>query len=297
MPLRTTWTLHHLIYHVLPGSLIFSYDKDDWSILNQTISLFSMKFLQLSILISLSIWTPIHAQAPKWKAPGEQNRNSSNASHSDWLMLFQDKQLRDLVNTVDLSTPNLAAAIQRVEQARARLSSVQSTYFPTINTTAGYNRDQFSGAVANNFPNRQANEWTVGLSASYEIDLWGRLRSNVAAARANMLADQATVDALRLGVRAEIADAYLALRGVEGEMTAVKEINRYLQIAEDLTKIRTQLGNQSELELEQVRADLATGEAEIASLAALRMEIENNHRTRSGPGCKQLQNRLHRKAP
>ncbi len=236
-----------------------------------------MKFPFTLIVVTFLLFSQAHGQnqAAAWKAPSTGRGGKANAANPDWWSLFQDAQLRDLIKSVDVSSPQLAGAMQRVEQARARVSAARGDYFPTLYASTGAMANRYSAAVENSFPNRTTNQFDVGLTASYEIDLWGRIRNNVSSARSAMLAENAVSEALRLSIRAEIVDAYLVLRGLESELATLNEVNSGRRATLSITQKRTQVGNVSDFELEQIRAELATGEAEAASLSQMRMEMEN----------------------
>ncbi len=216
-----------------------------------------------------------HGQGSSWKAPNSGNHHAAAASRTDWWSLFQDENLRDLIHSVDVSSPQLAAAMQRVQQARARMNGARSMLFPTLDADVGAISNRYSAALDNSFPSRNTNQFEVGLTASYELDLWGRIRNSVSSARSTMLAEKAVAESLRLSIHAEITDAYLMLRGVEAELSAVNEVNRGRRVTLDLTQKRASVGTVSDFELEQVRADLAAADAEAASLSQIRMEMEN----------------------
>jgi multidrug efflux system outer membrane protein len=224
----------------------------------------------LAILISASL---SRAGSGKWKAPAKTS--SPSATASDWWSLFQDRTLPGLIASLDVSSPELSAAIQRVEQARGRMDAVRSALFPSIDTSAGGSRSKLSLAADNPPASGFATRWEAGITASYEVDLWGRVRNSVRSARALVLADQASVEALRLSLRAELADAYITMRGVEAEQRVVEDALRTRRTTLKLTFQRTENGLSSDLEVEQARTDLASAEADAATLGQLRMEMEN----------------------
>ncbi len=217
----------------------------------------------------------VHGQESPWKAPNVSHRAHADPSNSNWWALYRDSELNQLIASVDTSSPQIAGALLRIEQARARMNGVRSALFPSLDGALTSRLDRYSAAVDNSFPSRNATELSVGIVASYEIDLWGRIRNTVSSARSAMLAEKAIADSLRLSIQAEITDAYLVLRGAEAELSVVNQVNYGRKIALDLTEKRTTAGNLSDFELEQVRADYASGLSEAAALSQIRMELEN----------------------
>ncbi len=232
--------------------------------------------LAIILVILYCVASVLHADTPKtWKAPTAGAMSSARAQAADWWSLFNDAQLQQLIGNLDLTTPQLAAAVQRVEQARAGVNQVRSELFPTLTATSGGSRSQASFATAAHLPVRTANQWDAGITASYEVDLWGRIRSGVRAARASLLADEKAVEALRLSLRAELTDAYLTMRGLEAELGIVEQalLTRRKNLA--LTLKLKDAGAVSDLEVEQARTDLLAAEVEAAALNQGRMELEN----------------------
>lgn len=217
-----------------------------------------------------------HAEMPtKWKASASGITDPNVADTANWWGLFNDKTLIQVIGGLDLTTPQLAAAVQRVEQARAGVTQARSELFPTISASFGGGRSQLSQSTVTALPIRTANQWDAGVTASYEVDLWGRIRHNVRSARAAVLANEKAVEALRLSLRAEVADAYITLRGVEAELGIVEQALVTRKKNLELTQQRKTAGAGSDLEVEQARTDLLAAGVEVSALKQGRMELEN----------------------
>ena len=217
-----------------------------------------------------------HAETPtNWKSSSEGISDASVADSENWWRLFHDETLLRLIDGLDLTAPQLAAAVQRLQQARAGATQARSGRFPTITTSIGGARSQLSQSTATALPFRTANQWDAGITASYEVDLWGRVRNHVQSASATVLAREKSVEALRLSLRAEVADAYIALRGVEAELTTLEQALLMRKKTLELTEVQKIAGAGSDLEVEQARADLLSAEVEASALKQGRMELEN----------------------
>lgn len=210
-----------------------------------------------------------------WKASTAGVMAPDAKDASNWWELFHDETLRQLIGDLDLTTPQLAAAAQRVQAARAGLSQARSELLPNLDSTFGGGRSQLSQSTAGALPFRMANQWDAGLLASYEVDLWGRIRNNVKSARSSLLADQMSVEALKLSLRAELADAYIALRGIEAEVVVVEQSLVTRKKTLELTQERKIAGAVSDLEVEQARTDFLAAGVEVSALSQVRMELEN----------------------
>lgn len=211
----------------------------------------------------------------EWKAPSTGSTNPQAAMATDWWAIFGDQTLRQLLAGLDLATPQLAAAVQRIQAARAGLALARSDLYPSINTSVGAGRSQFSQATAAPLPVRVANQWDAVFRASYEVDLWGRIRNNVRSAREAVLADQHAIEALRLSLRAELADTYFALRGAEAELVILEKAMVTRKTTVELTEQRKAAGAGSDLEVQQARTDHLAAAVELSALSQARMELEN----------------------
>lgn len=232
--------------------------------------------LAFILVILYCVASVLRADTPAtWKASTSGTMTSARNSPADWWALLNDTQLQQLIGKLDLSTPQLAAAVQRVEQARAGVNQARSELFPLVSASVGGGRSQTSFATAAFLPVRRANQWDAAITASYEVDLWGRIRSNVRSARASVLADERSVEALRLSLCAELTDAYLTMRGLEAELGIVEQALLTRRKNLELTLQRKDAGAVSDLEVEQARTDLLAAEVEAAALKQGRMELEN----------------------
>ncbi|MGH7312399.1 MAG: efflux transporter outer membrane subunit [Candidatus Rokuibacteriota bacterium] len=183
-----------------------------------------------------------------------------------WWELFQDDELRQLVQTATEANKDLRIAVTRVAQARAQLGVTRSAQLPEINAGASATTNRFSDNVP---PRGQGGETDV-LSATadlaFEIDLWGRLRRASEAARAELLASEEARRAVVMTLVSDVANAYLQLRELDVELETtrrnVASRRRSLQIVRD----RFDAGVTSALDLRQAEAELASTAAQIPDL-------------------------------
>ena len=152
-------------------------------------------------------------EKPDWKtaAPGD------GAARGAWWTIFHEEQLDALQAQVADSNQDLKAALARLEQARALTRVARSAYFPTVTAGASATRTRTSLNSPRNVPGRAnpASDFVLDVDVSYEVDLWGRLRNTVAAARASEQASAGDLAVLDLSVRAELATDYFTLRSLD----------------------------------------------------------------------------------
>ena len=126
----------------------------------------------------------------------------SDPSLEQWWMAFGDPTLNALVDEALAHNLDLAAAMARVDQARAQYKAAEFTQLPDVNIGAGASRSRFS--LADNPPlpfgtSAISSNFNVNLNASYELDLWGKYRMATNAAQNNLLASEYARETVRTG--------------------------------------------------------------------------------------------------
>lgn len=187
-----------------------------------------------------------------------------------WWSLFADPVLDRLVEEALRNNTDLRQAAANLSRARAVLRETRSGLFPSasLNASATYQRqsgDQlgFQGVAT------QGESYDLGIDASYQIDLFGRIRRAIQATRAEVGAAQAAVDVSRITVAAETARAYADACSAGRQLAVARETLRIQEQTFDLTRRMMEGGRGTALEtgqagslLEQVRASLPTLEAQ-----------------------------------
>ncbi len=185
---------------------------------------------------------------------------SDQRPRSDWWHEFADSTLDELEARIDVANPGLAAALNRYQQAGALESEARSALFPTLSAQAYTNTDRQS----DNRPLRSASQPDsyhddfIGGALNYELDLWGRVRSAVAAGSAQTQALSAEMESVRLALHAQLALDYIALRGEDAQRALLEEAVVDYGRAVDMTNTRFQGGIASELDLAQAQTQLET---------------------------------------
>ena len=194
-----------------------------------------------------------------------------------WWRTFHDAELDGLEADVDAANPDLAAAVAANDAAQARAQAALSGLLPHAVAIGAISANRQS----NNRPLRSANQPSyygdnlLGAEASYEIDLWGRVRD--VAAEANASAD-ASADALaeaRLELHAELARDYVALEGFDGEAKIVSDAIGVYRSALELTKSRLAASIASPVDVDRAQTQLSSAEAQGSDLALRRTTMEN----------------------
>ena len=195
----------------------------------------------------------------------------------EWWRTFKDATLDNLQSEVDAANPDLAAAIASNAAEQARAQAALSGLLPHADAIGHVTANKQS----NNRPLRSANQPTyygdnlVGAQASYEVDLWGRVRDIAASANASA---EAAADALaqaRLELHAELARDYIDLRGLDDEAKLISDTIGIYRSALDLTKSRLAAEIASPVDVDRAQAQLSSAEAQGSDLALRRAALEN----------------------
>ena len=130
--------------------------------------------------------------------------------HEKWWEAYQDPVLNSLEEQVEPSNQNLAQAEANFRQARALVNQARAAQFPTLNGNVSANRNgRGSGSSA---PGQVSTNYSLAIDASWEADVWGRVRRTIEANVANAQASAGDLGATRLSIRAQLAQTYFQLR-------------------------------------------------------------------------------------
>jgi NodT family efflux transporter outer membrane factor (OMF) lipoprotein len=192
-----------------------------------------------------------------------------------WWTVFHDPVLDSLIETAYRQNLDLAAAVTRIMEARARRSIAIGNLFPQSQTAlATYAHGQISRNLGLPFPGA-LNVWADGFNATWELDLWGRLRRNIEASNANLDAAVEGYGNSVVMLLSEVATNYVQLRTFEQRLTFAHENAAIQAKSLELVQIRFDLGTASELDVHQAKASLAQTQATIPPLEASRRLAAN----------------------
>jgi NodT family efflux transporter outer membrane factor (OMF) lipoprotein len=157
--------------------------------------------------------TASYKESGDWK-PSEPN---DVLSRGPWWKIFNDDVLDGLEAQIDISNQTVKAAAAAFEQSRALVSQARAGFWPTIAANVGAQREGGSGITTNGAgiagtTSRTQNTVTAGVTANWDIDIWGRIRRNTESNVASAQASSAALAAARLSAQAELATDYFALR-------------------------------------------------------------------------------------
>src|SRR5437762_1621524 len=212
---------------------------------------------------------------PFHNAPSIETRTAvlPAAPLDQWWTGFRDPELTRIVERALDQNLDLAAAMTRVQQARAAAQGAGARRLPSGNlyaatTTLSQSTESMSGRLASHAPgyDRQQNYYDLGFIASWETDLFGGLKKGAQAATAEAQAAEALHMGTRITVAAEAADAYMRIRGAQARLIFAKgQIDTDNHLVE-LVQQRKDAGIASDRELAQAQALLSHAKATIPLL-------------------------------
>lgn len=176
------------------------------------------------------------------------DNTASPLGEAKWWTVFQDEELQNLIRVALQQNFDLRVAATRVLQAQAQLGITRADQFPTISAGAALNTNRQSATVL--FHGFEETTGQISLSASWELDFWGKYRRATEAARANLLASEWGRRAVVNTVISNVATAYFELRALDLQLEISKQT---LASREDSLKLEQALEQNGSTSLVDVR--------------------------------------------
>jgi multidrug efflux system outer membrane protein len=193
-------------------------------------------------------------------------KTASFTGVSQWRKHFTDPKLQALTEQALNNNRDLKIALQRIEMAKAQITAARSMLAPKVSGVAGAGIQRFGlytmdGAGNSTTPiydgrivPRDVQDYTVGLQTSWEIDLWGKLRSKKASATARLLASVEGRNLVQTHLIADLATAYYELLALDAEIINIDETIKIQRDALETVQTQKQAGATNELAVQQFDA-------------------------------------------
>jgi NodT family efflux transporter outer membrane factor (OMF) lipoprotein len=193
-----------------------------------------------------------------------------------WWELFNDAGLNALEETVNISNQNVAAAEAQFRQARALVQAARAAYFPTLSAGASYTRSRSSSnTVSGSSSSGIVTDYLLSFDASWEPDIWGKVRRSVEAGEANAQASAADLESARLSAQAELAQDYFQLHALDTQKRLLDEAVSAYQRFLTLTTNRYAGGVASRADVLQAQTQLKTTQAQAIDIGVQRAQMEH----------------------
>jgi len=208
-----------------------------------------------------------------WK----QATPSDTEPRGPWWTVFRDGQLDVLETQVAAANQSLKAAFAHLQEARAQTRIATAGQFPKVTADASVTKTQASSNSPLHNPSipRSYSDFFAGVTLSYEIDLFGRVRNTIAGARATEQATVGDVAAIDLDLRAELASTYFALRGLDAQQELLDHTVADYQKALTLTASLYREGLAANSDVQQAKAQLELARTQEEDIRLRRAQTEH----------------------
>jgi NodT family efflux transporter outer membrane factor (OMF) lipoprotein len=223
--------------------------------------------------------TPVIPAGDAYKeiGPWTQAEPADRLPRDSWWALYGNAELDDLEKRLIDGNPTLAAALANYAQARALADQARAGLFPTLslNGSSQRNRESVNAPLRGPTTPTYFNSNTLGGSVSYELDLWGQIRNEVAAGEANAAASAADLENARLSLIAQLADDYIQLRSLDRDGEILDETVQAFTRALKLTEQRHDAGIAPGLDVAQAQTQLNAARSQVSQTLAQRALMEH----------------------
>jgi NodT family efflux transporter outer membrane factor (OMF) lipoprotein len=194
-----------------------------------------------------------------------------------WWEMFNDPELNALEEQVNISNQNIALADANFRAARAVVRESRSQYFPTVTTSPSITKSKQSAATSSsNFASgRLFTLYSLPFDASWEPDLWGRIRNTVRVSAYEAQATAGDLQNIRLSVEAELAFDYYQLRALDSQKALLDSTVVAFQKQLDLTHTLFDAGIDSDEDVALAETQLETTQAQATDIGILRAQLEH----------------------
>ncbi|MFJ3485243.1 efflux transporter outer membrane subunit [Pseudomonas sp. NPDC090202] len=217
-------------------------------------------------------WLPVNGE----QAP---SRVQTAPIKARWWEVFNDPLLSSLIDRATAANLDLKIAGSRLEQSRAARQVVAGDQLPSVAAGMSYQRARNSGEGLSDPSGKNGkaafNLWDGGVDASWEVDLWGRVRREVEAADASVVVADNDRRGVLLSLQAETARDYLQLRGVQDTLAVTRDNLGVARNSLELSKVRQASGVATHLDVAEASAQVATVEARIPLLEQRQAQLIN----------------------
>ena len=210
---------------------------------------------------------------PETPLPAAFNEGAASAAAqvpANWWTLYHDAELTRLIDLAFKQSPTVEKAMAKIEEADAYARQVGANALPEIDGSASGNRSKYSSVAgspaAGSFAGGTYSTFTAGLSTSFELDFYGKLRRAREGARAQARASRDAAAVVRIPLAGQIAQQYWAVRSLEAQVKTTAGILEDSRASLQLAEKRAAGGTSSSLDVAQAKGALASLLAQQADL-------------------------------
>lgn len=199
--------------------------------------------------------------------------DTNNLASLHWTEIFQDNYLKDLINQGIKNNLDLKMGFERLQQSKAYFIQSGAAFLPSLNANANVTSSKFSDAQ--NPMQSTATLYQLGLTSSWELDIWGKLKSNKMANLAHLFQTEAAMNAIQTSLVATIAQYYYLLLALDQQLNITKETVKNWELTVSTMKSLKEAGRITEAGVVQTEAQRYAAEVTIPDLKQRIKETEN----------------------
>ena len=219
---------------------------------------------------------PASAEFKETPGPWRQAQPRDEIARGQWWAMFGDSRLDALMEAVQVSNQTLAAAEAQYRQAQAATAISRAGLFPTLDANASITRSLSpSSTLGGTTAGRTLTSHSASLSASWEPDLWGRVRRGIEASQAAAQASAGDVASARLSLQAQLATSYFQLRMLDLQKQMLDATVAAFRKSLELTNNRYNVGVAAKVDVVQADAQLRSTLAQAVDLGVQRAQLEH----------------------
>ena len=224
--------------------------------MSRLITLLSLVLLLLSACTVGPDYTRPDIKAPQsWLI---EEKESTDVANISWWKAYGDKVLDELIEKALKENKDLLIAAARIDEYAAQYGVARSEFFPQIGAGASFSQQQALYKVS------RTNQ--LALNASWELDLWGKIRRGSEAARAELLASEEGRRSTVLTLVSSVASSYIELRDLDKQLEIARQTAKSRKDSLDLFQISFEGGVITEMELAQNRSEYEQAMATIPQI-------------------------------
>ena len=205
-------------------------------------------------------------------------QQAAATADSQWWKQYADPVLDQLIADALANNLDVKVAAANVQAAAGILTSTRAPIFPQFGYSADAGRARYSesgdGAIAPGTVNPQSFN-QAAVTASWEIDLWGRIRRQTEASEAGLLATEQARRGVILSLVSGVASGYLQLRGLDQQLEVARKTQQAYAESLKYFELQFQYGQTSEMNVVQARSQYETASAQIPLIEQQIVELEN----------------------
>jgi multidrug efflux system outer membrane protein len=214
---------------------------------------------------------PVAAEYPDDTGPATEQ----TAADIDWHGFYADPKLRSLVELALTNNRDLRVAILNIEQARAQYRVQRAQSWPQVDANGSVNANRTPASLSMTGETTTTRQYSADVGASFELDLFGRVRSLNGQALEQFLATAEARRAAQISLIAEVANAYLAWSADQEQLALARQTLQSQSESYALTQRRLEFGSASELTLRQIQTSVDTARIDVARYTQLIAQDRN----------------------